>query len=119
MIPTQDDSPELVHGVNAIAKVLNVTERQARQLLDKKQVPGAFKFNWKWSLHVPTCALTSPPVLVRAPRSSRPPDDHQKHERRPGEGRRSLNSCPSVPRCARFLYHRLTRRSTGAAGQGR
>jgi len=48
------DNLEFAHGVAAIAKVLNTTERQTRQLLDKKRVAGAFKLNWKWSLHLPT-----------------------------------------------------------------
>jgi len=41
-------SLDLVHGAPAIAKELNLTERQARWLLENDALP-AFKFLGKWS----------------------------------------------------------------------
>jgi hypothetical protein len=55
MVMPMTDDLDLVHGVRDIAtKALKTTERRTRHLLETGRVPGAFKFDWKWSLRLST-----------------------------------------------------------------
>jgi hypothetical protein len=47
------DAPELVHGVGAIADVLNTDKRRAYYLLSRGEIPGARKLAGKWCLSLP------------------------------------------------------------------
>jgi hypothetical protein len=47
------DAPELLHGVGAIADVLNTDKRRAYYLLSRNEIPGARKLAGKWCLSLP------------------------------------------------------------------
>ena len=42
----------IIHGARAIARHLNKSERAVFHLLEKRQVPGAFKLGNSWALDV-------------------------------------------------------------------
>lgn len=54
MTSPKAESPEIVYGVKAIAKIINEpNERRAFYLLERNYIPGSWKAGRTWALTVP------------------------------------------------------------------
>jgi len=68
------DDLECVHGARNISRVVRKPERQTRHLLETGKLPGAFKLNWGWSLHIPTYRAAIQERIAQAAAASRSAD---------------------------------------------